>query len=868
MVDLRKIAGKWQAKWEKARVFRSKLGKKKMFVLDMFPYSSGKLHMGHARTYTISDAYARFKRMQGFNVLFPIGYDSFGLPAENAAIKNNIHPRIWTLARIKEMKEQQKQLGFSYDWSREVITCEPDYYKWNQWIFLQMFKKDLAYRGKALVNWCEHCQTVLANEQVENGRCWRCHNNVDVKELEQWFFKITRYADELLKDIRKLKDWPERVKVMQENWIGKSEGSLIDFRLLGSNKPLTVFTTRPDTIYGATFVLLSPMYPRLFELVKGNEHEEDVKKFVRDFVIKGRLSLEELGLYIGRHAINPMTNEKIPVYVANFVMMDYGTGCIMGVPAHDQRDFGFARKYKLRIKVVIQPKAEWKINPEKMIKAYDEEGILVNSGEFNGLKSKEAIGKMNDYLEARKIGKKAVMFKIRDWLISRQRYWGTPIPIIYCKHCGILAVDEKELPVRLPENVEFTGTGNPLEKAASFVNVKCPRCKKDARRETDTMDTFVDSSWYFLRYCSPSEKKMPFDKKKADEWMPVDQYIGGIEHAILHLLYARFFTKVLRDMKLVNVREPFSRLLAHGMVTKDNSVMSKSKGNVVDPGEMITRYGADVLRLYLLSVSSPERDMEWNDYGIEGCNRFLHKLFALAEDKSKVKNKAIESKMHKTIRDVGEEIGVFRYNNAITKLFMLTNYLSSVEGNKKEAMKNIALMIAPFAPHAAEELWMKLKQRGLIARARWPRYDARKIDEKLEAAEKMQDDLVNDIRKIVSLLKIKPRKISLFIADDWKYKLYKSLSKMKSHDVGMLTGKFKVKGREGDSIKIINNIAKDPGRLPEKILDGKYEREYLTENINVLEKMFTCKIGIIKEEDSKEMKARQALPGKPAIFVE
>ncbi len=674
MVDLKKIASKWQAKWDKAKVFKareSSLGKssqkkKKFYMLDMFLYPSGKLHMGHIRTYSISDAYARYKRMQGYNVLFPVGYDSFGLPAENAAIKNKVHPRKWTYDRINEMKIQQRQLGFSYDWDREVITCNEDYYKWNQWIFLKFYEKGLAYKKKALVNWCEHCGTVLANEQVIDGKCWRCHNNVTVKELEQWFFKITEYADELLKDLKKLEHWPDRVKVMQENWIGKSDGTLIDFRLMGSNDPLTVFTTRPDTLYGVTFLVLSPMHPRLMELVKGNEHEEDVRKFAIEFVIKDRFAndAEKKGLYTGRHAVNPVTNEKIPIYTANFVLMDYGTGVIMGVPAHDQRDFDFARKYKLPMRVVIQPRVDWKISQDKMIKAYDEDGVLVNSEKFDGMKNKEAIERINDYLEQSNIGKRASKYKLRDWLISRQRYWGTPIPIIYCKECGMLPVPEKDLPVRLPEKTEFTGTGNPLATVSEFVNVKCYKCGKLARRETDTMDTFVDSSWYFLRYCSPKEKKFAFDKKKTAIWMPVDQYVGGIEHAILHLLYSRFFVKALRDLKYIHIYEPFTRLFAHGMVTKEGSVMSKSRGNVVDPGEMIERYGPDVLRLYLLSVSAPEKDMEWTDEGVEGSNRFLLRLFTLADEKNKIKSKAIESRMHKTINGVSEDIEGFRYNAA------------------------------------------------------------------------------------------------------------------------------------------------------------------------------------------------------------
>ncbi len=869
MVDLKKIASKWQAKWEKSKVFKPKQGKKRFYMLDMFPYPSGKLHMGHVRTYSISDAYARYKRMKGYDVLFPIGYDSFGLPAENAAIKQGVHPMKWTLSRIAEMKSQQKQLGFSYDWAREVITCNPEYYKWNQWIFLKFYQKGLAYKKKALVNWCEHCKTVLANEQVIDGKCWRCHSNVGVKELEQWFFKITKYADELLKDLKRLEHWPERVKAMQENWIGKSDGTLIEFKLLGSNEPLTVFTTRPDTIYGSTFLLISPLHPRLIELVKGNEHEQEVKKFITEFAVRGRFANddEKTGLYIGRHAINPVTNEKIQIYVANFVLMDYGTGIVMGVPAHDQRDFEFARKYKLPVKVVIKPRADWKMDGDKMINAFVDEGVLVNSGQFDGMKSKEAMSKINQFLEEKKIGKTASQYKLRDWLISRQRYWGTPIPIIYCKDCSTVPVPEKDLPVRLPEEVEFTGTGNPLENAANFVNVKCPRCNKDARRETDTMDTFVDSSWYFLRYCSPGEKNLPFDRKKAAAWMPVDQYIGGIEHAILHLLYARFFTKALRDMKLIRIDEPFTRLLAHGMVTKEGSVMSKSKGNVVDPGEMMDKYGVDVLRLYVLSVSGPEKDMEWSQEGIEGSQRFLSRLFALANDKISKKNKSVESRMHKTIMEVTDDIENFRYNNAITKLISFVNYLSHIDGSKKEALKNVALMIAPFAPHAAEELWSKLKGKGLIARASWPKHNKKMIDIKLEAAEEMLDNLKRDINIVIGLLKVKPGEVNVIVAEAWKHELFAKLKMTDSRDIGQLIKKFKVKGHEGDSIKIINLLVKNPGMKEKEILGSKYERDFLSKNIKDLENEFKCRVFVSKSEDSKEQKARQAMPGKPAIVV-
>jgi leucyl-tRNA synthetase len=758
MVDLINICNKWQERWAKAEIFRVKVNhkRKKMTVIEMLPYPSGRgLHMGHARNYSMGDAYARFERMQGFNVLYPMGYDAFGLPAENAAIKYNVNPKKWTFDNIILMKSQLTKLGLSYDWNREIATCLPEYYKWNQYIFLQFYKKGLAYRKEALVNYCPSCKTVLANEQVINGGCWKCHSKVELKSLEQWFFKITEYAKELLKDLEKL-NWPERVKVMQKNWIGKSEGTLIKFRLENKDE-LEVFTTRADTLYGATFLVIAPEHPKVLELVKGTKYENDVKKFINKVLIEDKFTRtaedkEKYGMFVGIYAINPLTHEKIPIYIANFVLLDYGTGIIMAVPAHDQRDFEFAKKYKLPIKVVITPKGK-KLSSSNLKQAYFDEGVLINSGKFNNLLTERAKEEITKYLSSLKLGKKAVQYKLRDWLISRQRYWGTPIPVIYCQFCGIIPVPEKDLPVKLPEDVEFSGEGNPLAKSKSFVNVKCPNCGKMAKRETDTMDTFVDSSWYFLRYCDPDNDKQAFSKDMVNYFMPVDRYIGGIEHAILHLLYARFFTKALRDLKLLKFNEPFMKLTNQGMVLKDGEVMSKSKGNVVDPLEIINKYGADTLRVFILFIASPEKEFNWSDEGIEGISRFLNKFYLLLDNVSKKNDGIVESKLNKLIKKVSQDIEEFRFNNAIVSIMEFSDYIKNKNYNKN-VLENLALLISPFAPHLAEEIWEKLGNKSFISLASWPKTDEKKINEELEKEEENLKETINDINHIKKLVNI------------------------------------------------------------------------------------------------------------------
>ncbi|MCT4594854.1 MAG: leucine--tRNA ligase [Anaeromicrobium sp.] len=750
--DYSTIEKKWQESWDKDNAFETKndTQKEKYYVLEMFPYPSGKLHMGHVRNYSIGDVVARFKKMKGYNVLHPMGWDSFGLPAENAAIKHGIHPNKWTWENIEEMRNQLKELGISYDWNREVATCHPDYYKWTQWIFLQMYKNGLAYKKKYPVNWCPSCETVLANEQVVGGLCERCDTAVGKKDLSQWYFKITDYADELLEDIEKLKGWPDKVKIMQKNWIGKSTGAEMTFNIDGFDEKLDIFTTRPDTICGVTYMVLAPEHPYVENLVKGTEYEESVAKFKEKLqhmseIERTSTTVEKEGVFLGRYAINPVNGKKIPIYIANYVLMDYGTGAIMAVPAHDERDFEFAKKYDLSIIPVIEPK-DMKLD-ENMECAYTGEGVMINSGHFNGTDSKEGIEKMVNFLEEKGLGKKTINFRLRDWLISRQRYWGTPIPIVYCDDCGTVAIEEKDLPLELPTDVVFSGKGkSPLTTSESFMYTPCPKCGKKAKRETDTMDTFVDSSWYFLRYADPKNHSEIFNKEIADYWMQVDQYIGGVEHAILHLLYARFFTKVLSKLGYCSDSEPFENLLTQGMVLKDGAKMSKSKGNVVSPKEIIEKYGADTARTFILFAAPPERDLEWSDAGVEGCFRFLNRVWRVVDelkgmDSNKDRELTREDKqlnymIHNTIKRVSEDIEErFNFNTAISAIMELINEVykyKDLDGEKnekllKEALEAIVVLLAPFAPHMTEELWSMLGKEMSVHEASWPTYDKKAI---------------------------------------------------------------------------------------------------------------------------------------------
>ncbi|MDD2541441.1 MAG: leucine--tRNA ligase [Desulfuromonadaceae bacterium] len=754
------VEQKWQSIWENNKTFKAAVdeNKQKYYLLEMFPYPSGRIHMGHVRNYSIGDVIGRFKRMRGFNVMHPMGWDAFGMPAENAAIQNKSHPATWTHENITYMRNQIKKMGFSYDWDRELATCDLDYYRWEQKLFLEMFAKGLAYKKTSFVNWCPKCETVLANEQVEDGGCWRCDTEVQQKELDQWFFRITDYAEELLENTFNLPGWPERVLVMQRNWIGKSYGCEIDFPVENGTESIRVFTTRQDTVFGATFMSLAPEHPRALELAT-DDRRDAVVAFIdkirkTDRIKRTADDFEKEGVFTGSYCNNPLTGARMPIFLANFVLMDYGTGAVMAVPTHDQRDFEFAKKYDLPLKVVIQP-AGTTLDPASMCEAYTEAGVMTNSGQFDGMQSDDAKKEIADFLQAQGHGTTTVNFRLRDWGISRQRYWGNPIPVIYCDSCGVVPVPEQDLPVVLPKDVEFSGEGgSPLAQMESFVNCSCPVCGKPARRETDTMDTFVQSSWYFLRYCCPDFNEGILDRDSVDYWMSVDQYIGGIEHAVLHLLYARFFTKVMRDLGHISADEPFVNLLTQGMVIKDGAKMSKSKGNVVDPDALISKYGADTARLFSLFAAPPEKDLDWNDQGVEGSFRFLGRIWKLIHDRLDVIRNAgpldpdslsadertLRRAVHKTIRKVTEDLEErFHFNTAIASVMELLNILQPAElatphypAVMKEALQSVILLMAPFVPHITEELWQRLGNTSELTSCSWPDYDrSAVIDEEL-----------------------------------------------------------------------------------------------------------------------------------------
>ncbi len=791
---------KWQEIWAQEKLFQTfeDPDREKYYLLEMFPYPSGKIHMGHVRNYTIGDVVARYMRMRGKNVLHPMGWDAFGMPAENAAIENKTHPAKWTYDNIRAMKTQLKRMGFSYDWERELATCDPEYYRWEQLIFLKMYEKGLAYKKRTHVNWCEKCQSVLANEQVENGCCWRhTDEEVVIREMDSWFLKITDYAEEILEYCEKLPGWPDRVLTMQRNWIGKSIGAIIRFPVPQSEQVIEVFTTRQDTLYGATFLCFAPEHPMVRDLVKGLPQEKEVIAFIEktlkmdSFIRTADFTVKE-GMFTGRYCLNPMTNEQIPIYVANFVLAEYGTGAIMAVPTHDQRDFEFAKKYDLPLRVVISP-PDRELDEDDMTEAYVDEGILVNSGPFNGQRNLAALDEIAGYLESKGLGYKTVNYRLRDWGISRQRYWGAPIPILYCDRCGTVPVPEEDLPVVLPLDLDMRPNGgSPLPFEASFYKAVCPKCGEEARRETDTMDTFVESSWYFDRYACPDYVNGPLDRKRVDYWMPVDQYIGGIEHAILHLLYSRFYTRVLRNLDYLNVREPFTNLLTQGMVCKETQEcprhgylfpqevedgrcslcgtpvvtgktvkMSKSKKNVVDPQALIDTYGADTVRMFCLFASPPEKDLEWNDQGVEGAYRFLNRVWRLiADNLEDIKTaktfkggdelsedlRKIHRKTHQTIKKVTSDIeDRFHFNTAISAVMELVNEVYQFLGIEnrsrdaralsvlREAVDAIVVLLSPVAPHMTEELWQMLGQEGSIQKAQWPahREEALSVESKL-----------------------------------------------------------------------------------------------------------------------------------------
>ncbi|HRZ13906.1 MAG TPA: leucine--tRNA ligase [Candidatus Omnitrophota bacterium] len=735
----KEIEEKWQRYWQEHRAFKAEISaKKKFYCLEMFPYPSGKIHMGHVRNYTIGDVYSRYKWIQGFSVLHPMGFDAFGQPAENAAIKNKTKPDSWTYKCIGEMERELKRMGLSYDWDREVSTCDAGYYKWNQWIFLKMFERGLAYKKASSVNWCASCATTLANEEVVDGGCWRCHTPVEQKELEQWYLKITEYKGRLLEDLDELSEWPERVKAMQTNWIGKSQGVEIYFHTKDDNQLIPVFTTRPDTIFGATYIVLAPEHPMVEQLIKGRPAEQAARAFIdkvkkESKTVRASAEVKKEGVFTGALAINPVNHEEIPIWIADYVLMEYGSGAIMAVPTHDQRDFLFAKEHGLSLRVVIQPENKPALSPETMTEAYEGDGLQVNSGHFNGLHNQDAKHKIAEWMKQHKTGKIQTHWRLRDWLISRQRYWGTPIPIIYCEKCGIVPVPYEELPVKLPSDAPFTGEGgSPLGKVREFVEVKCPKCKADARRETDTMATFFDSSWYFLRYCSPQNAQLPFDPREVKYWMPVDQYIGGIEHAILHLLYSRFFTKFFKDLVMLEFDEPFTNLLTQGMVLKDGEVMSKSRGNIVDPDSMIQKYGADALRLFMLFAAPPETELEWDDRGLEGSFRFLNRVWRIQADIKDQVAPGVTRALHKAIQKITDDVENFKFNTAIAGMMELVNEIYK-NGADKPIYEALLIMLAPMVPHFCEELWETLGHKESIFKAQWPVCDpALLVEESVE----------------------------------------------------------------------------------------------------------------------------------------
>lgn len=924
--DFQKIEKKWQDLWDKEKLFEvkedlSKNGKEKYYVLEMYPYPSSDLHIGHLRNYSIGDSFARFKRMKGFNVLYPMGYDSYGLPAENAAIDHNVDPEEWTNLNIKSIQKQQKRIGLSYDWTRMVYSHDPNYYKWDQWFFLKMYEKGLAYRQESYVNWCPDCITVLANEQVQNGKCWRCSTEVEQQFLTQWFLKIRDYAEELLDGLDTV-DWPDKVKTMQRNWISRSEGSIIRFPIAGEDRTIDIFTTRADTLFGVTFMVFAPEHPWVTGWVKGTEYEETFDHFYKEIMKQDKfertdIDVEKKGIFIGKYAINPITKEEIPIYIGNFVIYEYGAGAVMAVPGHDQRDFEFAKKYNIPIKVVIQP-FEYELNAEKMTRAYESDGSLVNSDEFNGMENRSAIKSISKKLELMGMGEETVNYKLRDWLISRQRYWGCPIPIIYCENCGIVPVPYDNLPVELPKDVKFTGRGNPLKTSETFVKVPCPTCGKQAKRETDTMDTFVDSSWYFFRYCDPNENELPYRKEIADYWMNVDQYIGGIEHAIMHLLYARFFTKVARDIGLQSFSEPFQRLLTQGMVNKAHPFcpecetfamkaemhnnkckrcgtdyvlksvkMSKSFGNTVDPIGIMNKYGADAARLFILFGASPKSGLEWSDEGVDFAYKYIKNTFKLLiespeiiRENKMIRDTLIEYHLNKTIKKVTEALEKISIRDAINEIIQFTSELNKYknEGVNEEIFNNcknkLALLLHPFVPHMTEEVWERLRKEGFLSLAKWPMYDEKFLTVDNDYKWKLLNNTIDSINHIILIIKKeKLVEISIITAADWKYKfmvkLLPLIEKTKNQkeilSVIMEDKTFRAQGKFIS--QTIGKVLKNLGKYAKSPLSALDEYDFFSQIKPIFEKKYNCKVSIISENDSQEKKAAQALPGKPAIVI-
>lgn len=918
-----KIEEKWQERWEKEKIFEVDMDPKKdkYYVLEMYPYPSSKLHMGHLRNYSIGDSFARFKRMQGLNVLYPMGYDSFGLPAENAAIDHGIDPKKWTNENINAIKNQQNRIGLSYDWNRMIYSHDPDYYKWDQWFFLKMLEKDLAYRQDSYVNWCEKCVTVLANEQVQGGKCWRCGSEVEQKFLTQWFLKIRAYAEELLEGLEEV-DWPEKVKVMQRNWIGRSEGTIIKFPIMEEKRTIDIFTTRPDTLYGVTFMVFAPEHPWVRKWVEDTQYEDEFENLYRETMKQNQfertdIDVEKKGMFIGKYAVNPLTEEQIPIYVGNFVIYEYGAGAVMAVPAHDQRDFEFAKEYGIPIKVVIQP-FDYELNAEKMTRAYESDGVLINSEEFNGMENRTAIGAITEKLDEINMGSATINYKLRDWLISRQRYWGCPIPIVYCEKCGTVPVPIEDLPVKLPEDVKFTGKGNPLKTSESFINTKCPECGGKATRETDTMDTFVDSSWYFFRYCDPHNKKEPYGKKRVNYWGNVDQYIGGIEHAVMHLLYARFWTKVGRDLQLHSHNEPFQALLTQGMINKihpycpecdtfatkvekdstkcprcetkwiQKSVkMSKSLGNTVDPNNIMEEYGADSARFFILFGASPESSLEWSEEGVGFAARFMNNTFKLLSEEptdirktENIRDTLINYYMHHSIKDITESMKKINIRDAVNKIVQFSSELTDYkkEGVNKDIFnncrKNLALILHPIAPHMTEEVWELLGEDGYISLAPWPNYDEDILTDENDFKWNLINNTIDDIKNIKQVLKKDSiEQIDIIIAEQWKFDFYSDLMQLIEDTINqgeimkklMLKSRFKPHGKFVS--ETVSKVLKNIGKYANFILSPSDELKFFKDIIPLIEKQFNATVNVLTEDETNQKKADQALPGRPSIII-
>ncbi len=870
-MDHSAIAKKWQAVWAEKKVFVQEPGEKPYYCLEMFPYPSGTMHMGHVRNYSLGDAVARYKRMKGHQVLYPMGFDAFGLPAENAAVQNNFDPADWTEENISTITEQFKLLGMSYDWSRLVVTCRPDYYRWTQWLFIQLYNKGLVYRKKAVVNWDPVDKTVLANEQVIDGRGWRSGAEVEKKEIEQWFIKITAYADELLDAIDGLTGWPERVRTMQKNWIGRSVGAHISFSVNGEE--IKVFTTRPDTLFGATYLVIAPEHPLVRSVAQKNSAVADYLSIAAKKSSIERSAADKSGVDTGLRALHPVTKEKIPVWVAEYVLMEYGTGAIMAVPAHDERDFAFAQEHSLPIKQVISSDQDL---------PFTGEGELMQSGFLDGLSSVRAREAVIELLEKDGVGSHHVQYRLRDWLVSRQRYWGCPIPFVYCDSCGGVPVPESDLPVVLPKDVSF-GEGNPLETSNSFIQTTCPKCSKPARRETDTMDTFVDSSWYFFRYTDANNESAPFDKGLVNSWLPVNQYIGGIEHAILHLLYARFFTKATRDLGLHTIDEPFKNLLCQGMVLKDGEKMSKSKGNVVSPLDMIHEFGADAVRTFSLFAGAPEKEYEWSSEGVSGVQRFLHRVSLLCAQREfrsafSSHDEYILSVTHRTIEQVTEHMDSLRLNLAISDIMVLTNTLSSYGQSAVHqetfsfCVDTLLQLLAPFAPHIAEELW-STRHDSLLASSVWPIADPDKMSLVAEQAFELHASLEEDIQKVIGLSGVTPQQITIFLPSSWKYSFLADLKDAfsQTHNVGEIISSFMQTDlrRYGKEISsLVPRYAKDRSKLPRAILSSEHEAKEVTLFARSLSSRLNVRVVVELEDGSSHPKAKQAMPGKPAIFIE